>query len=271
MSNILEKIAERTKERIREEKKSRPLFDIRAEAECLAASGGRESWDALPFEKALREGSAGKNPAFICEVKRASPSKGIITEDYCYMDIARAYERAGAAAVSCLTEPFWFRGEDRHLRDLAEIVSLPILRKDFTVEPYMLYQARVLGASAVLLICSVLEAAELQDYLSLSASLGLSALTEVHDEYELETALACGARVIGVNNRNLKDFSVDTKTSTRLARLIPQDILFVVESGIRTREDVRLFREHRADALLIGETLMRAADKQRALESLRCT
>lgn len=268
--NILDKIAERTRERIRQEKQRHPLFGLREEAERLAADERKYQTDGIPFfEKALRRGSAGDNPAFICEVKRASPSKGLLSEDYPYIEIAGAYASAGASAVSCLTEPFWFRGDDSHLSALTQALSIPVLRKDFTVDPYMIYQAKMLGASAVLLICTLLEKDELKTYLTLIASLGMTALTEVHDERELETALTCGAAVVGVNNRNLRDFSVDLGTSIRLSKLMPKEVLFVSESGIRTREDVALLRGHRVDAVLVGETLMRAPDKKSVLDLLR--
>jgi indole-3-glycerol phosphate synthase len=240
--NLLDEIAARTKERV----------------EAKAPKG-------FPFEKALRADGV----AFICEVKRASPSVGVIAEDFPYLDIARAYEAAGAAAISVLTEPHYFKGEDRYLREIAETVSIPVLRKDFTVDRYMIYEARVLGASAVLLICAILDRKKLAEYIALAHSLGLSALVEVHDEGELLMALDAGARIIGANNRNLKTFEVDTSTSLRLRKLVPENVLFVSESGIKTREDISALRQANVDAALIGETLMRAKDKKAALNALR--
>ena len=217
------------------------------------------------FERAL----SGKNLAFICECKKASPSKGLIAPDFPYLDIARNYEAAGAEAISVLTEPKWFLGRDEYLREIAGAVSIPCLRKDFTVDEYMLYQARLLGASAVLLICAILDAAELKDYIQICDALGLSALVEAHDEAEVEMALPAGARIIGVNNRNLKDFTVDTENSRRLRAMIPADVLFVSESGVKDAADVAAARAMGANAVLVGEALMRSADKRAKLAEFR--
>ena len=206
--------------------------------------------------------------SYICEVKRASPSKGLIAPDFPYLEIAKAYEYAGAAAISVLTEPKWFLGQDSYLKEIAESVSIPCLRKDFTVDAYMIYEAKLLGASAVLLICSILNEEQIHSYISICDELGLSALVEAHDEAEVQMALRAGARVIGVNNRNLKDFTVDTENSRKLRSLIPEDVIFVSESGVRTAEDIQKLREAGADAVLIGETLMRAPDKKAKLEEL---
>ncbi len=189
--------------------------------------------------------------------------------DFPYLQIAKAYESAGADCISVLTEPKWFLGSDRYLQEIAAAVHIPCLRKDFTVDAYMLYEAKCLGAAAVLLICSILSEEQIKAYIQICDTLGLSALVEAHDEAEVKTALRCGARIIGVNNRNLKDFSVDTDNSRRLRRLIPKDVVFVSESGVKTPEDVQLLREVGADAVLIGETLMRAADKKQKLNELR--
>jgi indole-3-glycerol phosphate synthase len=221
--------------------------------------------DDFPFEKALRS----KDVAFICEVKKASPSKGVIAEDFSWLEIAKDYETAGAAAISVLTEPYYFQGDDRYLREIANAVSIPLLRKDFTVDSYMIYEAKVLGASAVLLICSLLDQRTLAEYIGIAHRLGLSAVVEIHDEDELTSALAAGARVIGANNRNLKTFKVDTGISFRLRKLTPDEIIFVSESGIRTAEDIALLRQHGVDAVLIGETLMRSPDKKAAIAELR--
>ena len=217
------------------------------------------------FETALRKDGL----SFICECKKASPSKGLIAPEFPYLQIAREYEAAGADCISVLTEPKWFLGSDQYLCEIAQTISLPCLRKDFTVNEYMIYQAKVLGASAVLLICSILTEGQLKAYLHICDGLGLSALVEVHDERETETALAVGARIIGVNNRNLKDFSVDTDNSRRLRALVPDDVLFIAESGIRDGRDVSRLRDLGADGVLVGEALMRAADKKAALAGLR--
>ena len=207
--------------------------------------------------------------SFICECKKASPSKGLIAPDFPYLQIAREYEDAGADAISVLTEPKWFLGSDAYLKEIAAAVSVPCLRKDFTVDEYMIYEAKVLGASAVLLICSILSEAQVREYLTVCDELGLSALVETHDEAEVEQALSAGARVIGVNNRNLKDFTVDTENSRRLRERIPEQVLFVSESGVSRPEDVKRLAEVGADAVLVGEALMRAADKKQMLSNLR--
>ena len=217
------------------------------------------------FEQALRK----EDVNFICECKKASPSKGLIAPNFPYLEIAKEYEVAGADCISVLTEPKWFLGSDEYLKEIASTVSIPCLRKDFTVDEYQIYQAKLLGASAVLLICSILSEKQIGAYLEICETLGLSALVEAHDEEEAKTAVRAGARIIGVNNRNLKDFTVDTDNSRRLRELIPSDILFVSESGVKTAEDIADIRSMGADAVLIGETLMRASDKKAKLEELR--
>ncbi|MBR1892862.1 MAG: indole-3-glycerol phosphate synthase TrpC, partial [Lachnospiraceae bacterium] len=207
--------------------------------------------------------------SFICECKKASPSKGLIAEDFPYVDIAKDYEKAGADAISVLTEPKWFLGSDEYLKEIKAEVSIPLLRKDFTVDEYMIYEAKVMGASAVLLIVSILTKEQIVRYINICDELGLSALVETHDEKEVETALAAGARIIGVNNRNLKDFSVDTSNSANLRKKIPESVVFVSESGVKTSDDVEKLRNIGADAVLIGETLMRAADKSKTLNELK--
>lgn len=256
---ILDEIAAKTRERVNEAKNNVPLRELRAKAEAMDSNTG------FPFEKAL----CGDDIAFICEVKKASPSKGVIAEDFPYLQIAPDYEKAGASAISCLTEPYWFLGSDSYLREIAEKVNIPVLRKDFTVDEYMIYEAKLLGASAVLLICSILDRKQLAEYLELAHSLGLSALVEAHDEAELETAISVGARIIGVNNRDLRTFSVDTGNSASLRGLVPSDRIFVSESGIRTAADIAKLRETGVNAVLIGETLMRAPDKKAKLDELR--
>ena len=219
----------------------------------------------FPFEKALREGDI----SFICECKKASPSKGLIAEDFPYLAIARDYEAAGASCISVLTEPKWFLGSDNYLKEIAEAVSIPCIRKDFTVDEYMIYEAKLLGASAVLLICALLPEETIRNYIEICDKLGLSALVEAHDEKEIASAIRAGARIIGVNNRNLKDFTVDVHNSERLRKLVPESVLFVAESGIRTSADIDVLRHANVNAVLIGETLMRAPDKKAMLDALK--
>lgn len=256
---ILEEIAERTRERVEQEKKNISLEEMKRQALSMNPDTG------FPFEKALRA----KGMSFICEVKKASPSKGLIAPDFPYLAIAKDYEKAGAAAISCLTEPFYFQGSDKYLSEITREVQIPVLRKDFTVDPYMIYQAKVIGASAILLICAILSDSELKEYLDIAHSLGLSALIEAHTAEEVERALACGGKIIGVNNRNLKDFTVDVTTSLRLRQMVPAEYIFVSESGIRDASDIKKLYDNGTDAVLIGETLMRAADKKKMLNELR--
>ncbi len=256
---ILEEIAARTVQRVAEEKNAVPPGEMKKRAEAMDANTG------FPFKKAL----SGDEISFICEVKRASPSKGLIAPDFTYLDIARDYEKAGASAISCLTEPFWFKGKDEYLTEISRAVKIPVLRKDFTIDEYMIYQAKTLGASAVLLICSILSKEQLSEYLGIAHSLGLSALVEAHDEEEVRTALAIGAGIIGVNNRDLRTFTVDINNSARLRKLVPPEVLFVSESGIKTAADIEALRSNGTNAVLIGETLMRSPDKKAALDELR--
>lgn len=256
---ILDEIAQKTRERIQEQKKKVSLEDIKTQAEAMDSNTG------FPFEKTLRADSL----SFICEVKKASPSKGLIAENFPYLDIAREYEAAGASAISCLTEPYYFRGSNTYLKEIAECVNIPVLRKDFTVDEYMIYEAKALGASAVLLICAILNDDELAKYLETAHRLGLSALIEAHTEEEVMRALKCGGKIIGVNNRNLQTFEVDITTSIRLRKLVPKDYLYVSESGIRDACDTAKLYANGTDAVLIGETLMRANDKKKMLDELR--
>ena len=263
---ILDEIAEKTRARLREKEKYVSFRELKGRAAALTESAGEQGRlpQAFPFAKALRRNGI----SFICEVKKASPSKGLIAEDFPYLRIAEEYEAAGASAISCLTEPYYFQGRDEYLSSIARRVSIPVLRKDFTVDPYMIYEAKLLGASAVLLICAILTDRELAEDLALARTLGLSALVEAHTENEVQRALSAGAEIIGVNNRNLKNFKVDITTAVRLRSLVPPEKIFVAESGISTAEDVRILKEAGVDAVLIGETLMRAADKKKKLEEL---
>lgn len=256
--SILDELADYAKQRVHLSKQAAALEDVKARA--LAMPKGK-----FEFENALAQ----PDISFICECKKASPSKGVIAEDFPYLQIAKDYENAGADCISVLTEPKWFLGSDEYLRQIAQGVSIPCLRKDFTVDEYMIYEAKLLGAKAVLLICSILSPQQIENYLGICDDLGISALVEAHDEGEIQTAVSVGARIIGVNNRNLKDFSVDTNNSARLRELVPPSVLFVSESGIKTPSDVEALRSAGADAVLIGETLMRAADKKAMLAQLR--
>ncbi|MCM1044195.1 MAG: indole-3-glycerol phosphate synthase TrpC [Candidatus Gastranaerophilales bacterium] len=256
---ILDKIAAKTKERVEAQMAEKPLLEVKA------AARDRELHTGYPFEKAL----AGEGIRFICEVKKASPSKGVIAEHFPYTEIAGEYEQAGADAVSVLTEPTFFQGKSEYLSEIREKVKIPLLRKDFTVHEYMIYEAKVIGADAVLLICAILSQGQLEEYAGIARELGLSALVEAHDEREIEMAKRAGARVIGVNNRNLQDFTVDIDNSVRLRRLVPRDILFVSESGMKTRADIARLEENGTDAVLIGETFMRSQDKRGMLRELR--
>lgn len=256
--NILEQLAAYARTRVEQAKAVRPLADIKAAA--LAQPRGD-----FAFEKALAQPGV----RFICECKRASPSKGLIAPVFPYLDIAKEYAAAGADAISVLTEPKWFLGSDEYLQQIAAAVPVPCLRKDFTVDEYMIYEAKLLGASAVLLICSLLDTETLHQYLGICDTLGLSALVEAHDEQEIASAAAAGARVIGVNNRNLKNFTVDVTNSLALRQKAPPGVLFVAESGITSPSDVSALRAAGVDAVLVGEALMRAPDKAAALAALR--
>lgn len=256
--NILEQIAQKTLIRIEELKASCPLNEIKEKALSLPEGD-------FAFEKAL----SGDNISFICEVKKASPSKGLIDEDFDYLNIAKEYRNAGAAAISCLTEPYWFLGQDSYLSKISKEVKIPVLRKDFTLDEYQIYEAKTIGAQAVLLICALLDEKKLAKFIDIADSLGLSTLVEAHNEEELKCALRAKARIIGVNNRDLKTFEVDINNSIRLRKLAPDDIIFVAESGIKTPDDISRLRENRVNAVLIGETLMRAKDKKAQIEHLR--
>lgn len=255
---ILDQLAEYARERCAIAKASVSFEEIKERALSLPKGD-------FGFEKALKKPGI----SFICECKKASPSKGLIAPDFPYLKIAKEYEAAGADCISVLTEPKWFLGSDRYLKEIAEEVSIPCLRKDFTVDEYMIYEAKLLGASAVLLICSILDGEQIKEYIAACDKLGLSALVEAHDGEEVRTAVNAGARIIGVNNRNLKDFSVDTENSRRLRKMIPPEVLFISESGVSCAEDVAKLRDIGADAVLVGEALMRAEDKKAKLQELR--
>ena len=262
MKDILDVIAERTRERVAEQKRIRPYSEVIREAEAISSAELAEP--LFPFKAAL----SGLEMSFICEVKKASPSKGIIDETFPYAKIAAEYEAAGAAAISVLTEPYWFLGSDEYLKEIREIIKLPILRKDFTVDPYQIYESKILGADAILLICALMDKLFLKECIQIAKNLGLSALVEIHTEAEAELAVNAGAEIIGVNNRNLKTFEVDLEPSIRLRKRVPDSIVFVAESGIKTAEDISRLKNLNVNGVLIGETLMRSSNKKRMLAEL---
>jgi len=278
-STILDEIAAKTRLRVARAKENAPLDLVRSKALGVCKTkpykpldlsakqwtDGEAVLTAFPFEKAL----APPGLSFICEVKKASPSKGIISENFPYLDIAKEYEAAGAATISVLTEPDFFLGSDLYLQEIAAKANIPVLRKDFIVDSYQIYEAKLLGAQAVLLIATLLDTKALEAYVKIASELGLSALVEIHSEAEAEQALEAGARIIGINNRNLKTFKVDTGVTARLKKLIPAGIITVAESGIRSADDAREMKKIGVDAVLIGESLMRAADKKQFLAELK--
>lgn len=257
--NILEEIANHARERVAVDKQKISLDELKSLAKSSQLSDGERFFAALKRPKL----------SFICEVKKASPSKGIIVENFPYVEIAREYEFAGADCVSCLTEPKYFLGSDKIFEEIRAEISLPMLRKDFTVDEYQIYEAKAMGADSVLLICAILDNATLEKFLRLCDELNLAALVETHDASEIQSAISAGAQIIGVNNRNLKNFSVDFSNAARLRELIPPEKIYVSESGVKTPADVATLKKIGADAVLIGETLMRAADKKSKLDELR--
>lgn len=256
---ILDELAAYAQQRVLADKQAHPLDELKERCEAVSPR------TPFAFEQVLR----GDGLSFICEVKKASPSKGIIAEHFPYLDIAKEYEQAGADCISCLTEPKWFLGSDTIFTDIRAAVQTPMIRKDFTVDEYQIYQAKLMGADAVLLICAILDTQTIEQYLGICETLGLTALVEAHDAKEIQSAVAAGARVIGVNNRNLKDFSVDFSNASRLRDLIPPESLYVAESGVSCAKNVADLRSIGADAVLMGEVLMRAPDKAALLAEMR--
>lgn len=256
--SILDDIVLARRKKITTDKLTRPLAD-------LIASLPERHLPAFAFEEALKE----PGMSFICEVKKASPSKGLIAKDFPYVEIAEEYQAAGATALSVLTEADYFQGQDEYLQEISQAVEIPILRKDFVIDAYQIYQARAIGADAILLICAILTQEQLADYIDLATELGLSVLTEAHNSEEIEMAIKAGSRIIGVNNRNLHNFEVDFQNSIRLRNLTPAETLFVAESGVKTAADIKLLHDNKVDAVLIGETMMLAANKQAKLSELK--
>ena len=255
---ILDTIAASTQKRVAAAKEKIPFSEMRAQADALPVSPD------FRFEQALKADGF----SFVCEVKKASPSKGLIAKEFPYVDIAKEYEQAGAAAISVLTEPEFFLGSNDYLKKIRAAVSLPLLRKDFTIDPYQIYEAKVIGGDCVLLICALLDTETLKEYLAIAHSLGLSALVETHNASEIKSALAAGARFIGLNNRDLKTFHVDVNAAANLRCLVPPEVLLIAESGIQTASDIAALRQADISAALIGETLMRAADKKAMMRQL---
>jgi len=256
---MLDKIVAKTEERLIEAKNKKSLEELKEEVSKLEIN------DDFPFKEALKDPEI----AIIAEVKKASPSKGLIAEDFDYIEIAKEYEQAGASAISVLTEPYFFQGSKDYLKEISENVQIPILRKDFTIDEYMIWEAKSIGASAILLIVSILDDVQLKEYLDLAHELGLSAIVETHDAEEIKSAVDAGAQIIGVNNRNLADFTVDINNSISLRSLVSEDITFISESGIKTKEDVTRLKENNVDAVLIGETLMKSDDKKAMILQLK--
>ena len=256
---MLDEIVEKTKERVETAKSIITLDDLKNEVNLMKIN------DDFPFKKALQ----GDDISIIAEVKKASPSKGLICDDFDYLNIAREYEDAGASAISVLTEPYFFMGSDDYLKEISQAVSIPVLRKDFIVDEYMIWEAKALGASAILLIVSILDIVQLKKFLDIAHDLGLSAIVECHDGDEIMRALTVGAEIIGVNNRDLTDFTVDIENSINLRRCVSGDVVFISESGIKTKEDVARLKENDVDAVLIGETLMKSDDKKAMISELK--
>lgn len=283
MKDILNEIADRTRERVAEQKKEISLEEMKKKAEMLCRSeieeGNDQSEAKEQNDQNVKNGQNGKGTFLqalsgegihlICEVKKASPSKGVIAKDFPYVEIAKDYERGGASAISVLTEPYYFLGSNDYLIEIRKEVTIPILRKDFIVNEYQIYETKVLGADACLLICAILDQDTLNRYLSLAHSLGLNALVETHDDKEIEMAVKAGAKIIGVNNRNLKDFSVDVGHSRNLRKLVPEDVIFVAESGIKEKQQVKELYNDGVNAVLIGETFMRATDRAALVRDYR--
>ena len=257
--NMLDEIVGKTKERVEISKSIMSLDELKKAVSLMDVN------DEFPFKKALTEDDI----SIIAEVKKASPSKGLIAKDFDYLAIAKEYEEAGASAISVLTEPYFFKGSDDYLKEIADEVSIPVLRKDFVVDEYMIWEAKLLGASAILLIVSILDVVQLKRYLDLAHDLGLSAIVEAHDSDEIMRAMTVGAEIIGVNNRNLKDFTVDIENSINLRRRVSGDVIFISESGIKTHHDVTRLKENNVDAVLIGETLIKSDDKMAMILELK--
>ncbi|SDY61062.1 indole-3-glycerol phosphate synthase [Lysobacter sp. yr284] len=260
MSDILNKIIARKHEEIQQRTRVRPLEDLRARARAQAPARG--------FVQAIRDKHAAGQAAVIAEVKKASPSKGVIRADFRPAEIARSYQAGGAACLSVLTDVDFFQGSNAYLAEAREACTLPVLRKDFTVDPYQVYEARAIGADAILLIVAALEDGPMIEMAGLAMDLGMDVLVEVHDIDELERALQTDCELIGVNNRNLRTFEVSLDTTLALRGAVPRDRTLVTESGIATAGDVARMREAGVETFLVGESFMRERDPGTALQRL---
>ena len=252
--NILDKITEKTKTR----------------TEKLNINDLKEKVQNLPrkdfiFKNAL----SGDKIKIISEIKKASPSKGLICQDFDPIKIAKEYNEAKTDCISILTEPYFFLGNNAYIKDVKKVTDIPILRKDFIIDEKQIYESKIIGADCILLICAILDEKKLKEFLNLAHKLCLSALVEAHNEDEIKTALNCNAEIIGVNNRNLKTFEVDFNNTFKLRKLVPDDIIFVCESGIKTREDIIKLEENNVNAVLIGETFMKSKNKIEEIKKLR--
>ncbi|MDR0913372.1 MAG: indole-3-glycerol phosphate synthase TrpC [Methanobrevibacter sp.] len=262
---ILDKIVKKRTERIKQQKEKLPLNEL---IQNIDLKNIKNSNHSFPFEKALKREKK-SDISIIAEVKRASPSKGLIAENFNPIEIAKEYEKSGTSAISVLTEPDFFKGKNEYITEIAKNITIPILRKDFIIDEYMIYEAKIIGASAILLIVSILKESQLKNYIEIANNLGLSALIEAHNEEEIKIAINCGARIIGVNNRNLKDFTVNLNNSINLRKLVPKDLLFVSESGIKTPQDIKKLKDNDIDAVLIGESLMKSNNKKEMINSFK--
>ncbi len=267
--NILEKIALKTRERVDEAKNIKPPKTLQNEVFKLLDREKSLNKEGFRFEKSIKSFNKTGKMAYICEIKKASPSKGLIAEDFPYLEIAKEYEKASAAAISVLTEPYFFQGSNAYLNEISKNVQTPLLRKDFTIDEYQIYVAKLIGASSVLLIASLLKEEEISNFIKLSDRLGLCSLVEAHTKDEILSALRAGARILGVNNRNLKTFEVDLNTTLELKKDVPDDVIFISESGIKTHNDIKKLQDKGVNGVLIGETLMLSKDKGEMLKALR--
>lgn len=258
--DILKRILARKQEEIEARLKQRSINRLRDQLDQASAVRG--------FAKSLKQRLDRGDSAVIAEIKKASPSKGVIRENFDPVQIAKSYEKAGAACLSVLTDEDFFQGHDDYLVAARAACSLPVIRKDFMVDPYQLYEARVLGADCILLIVAALDDDNLRRLFELSSELGMDALVEVHDQAELDRALKLDLSFVGVNNRNLRSFETSLSTTLDLLKGIPEDCFVVTESGIHTPEDVQLMRENGVNAFLVGEAFMRAPEPGALLSEL---
>ena len=256
---ILDDLVTATKKRMAAEKRIYSLEELKQQSQKAPMKNPQLIVDKLLEPKLT----------FIAEIKKASPSKGVIVQDFPYLEIAQEYQANKIDMISVLTEPDYFQGNLKYLQQITQEVDLPVLRKDFTIDSYMIYQAKIAQASLILLIVAILSDGQLKDYLKLAKELGLAAIVEVHDETELKRALRAKSKIIGINNRNLKDFSVNFNNSLKLKKLIPADIPVIAESGIKTKTDIKLLKKAGINGVLIGETFMKAKNKAEIINDFK--